>query len=592
MTDQTGGDQPQKTVAELLAQHGAQVEGGSRRRRRRAAEDDDEVGTSDSGTGGTGTHRRPGVSDTGSQAIIDRVNADNGTPPARPAAPPPAAPARPAARRRPAPDTPPPAPRAVPQESQQLPRPMAPKPVPPAQQPTRQVPPTTAMPSAPSMPPPPAGVGDSGHFARPMPQESGQYVRPPQEPGQFARPPQEPGQSAQLPVPPRGRPPRQQPTGAQQVPPPPPISQEETRAQVPPVRRRTTGGPQPSQQLPQPPQPSQQLPLPPKPPAAPGGALSARLDGLNGTPDSDIVDLPGPMAGGTFSAPIQPQAPAPGRPRRAPARRPQPKGEAHTEQFAAVPDEIEETPPPVTPPPPPSKGKKPSATPDISSPAGLANWRKRRQKEQMEDTEIGVMPAVPTDDPDGYPPEDDFAPDGFAPEGTGYHDPYDAGPPTSGYPPPMPFAPGDRAARTPVPDDLEEYEREFAEPGGYPDGPDFDRDDYGYEQGEGYEDEYDEDAPEPAAEPAVAASPGKQWLALAGQLAMGVVGGAAVWLGFNWLWVNLPAAALIAALLVVVALVWIVRKIRRAEDLQTTVLAVLVGLVVTVSPAALLLVGR
>jgi tellurite resistance protein TehA-like permease len=87
-------------------------------------------------------------------------------------------------------------------------------------------------------------------------------------------------------------------------------------------------------------------------------------------------------------------------------------------------------------------------------------------------------------------------------------------------------------------------------------------------------------------------SPGKQWLALAGQLAAGVVGGAAVWLGFNWLWVNIPAAALVAALLVVVALVWIVRKIRRAEDLQTTVLAVLVGLVVTVSPAALLLVGR
>lgn len=32
MTDQTGGDQPQKTVAELLAQHGAQAEGGRRRR--------------------------------------------------------------------------------------------------------------------------------------------------------------------------------------------------------------------------------------------------------------------------------------------------------------------------------------------------------------------------------------------------------------------------------------------------------------------------------------------------------------------------------------------------------------------------------
>ena len=122
MTDQTGGDQPQKTVAELLAQHGAQVDGGSRRRRRRAADDDDEVAAPPEAS--TGSHRRPGVSDTGSQAIIDRVNADNGMPPARAAAP----------RRRPEPQPPaPPVPpkppaRPVPQESQQLPRPVAPPP--------------------------------------------------------------------------------------------------------------------------------------------------------------------------------------------------------------------------------------------------------------------------------------------------------------------------------------------------------------------------------------------------------------------------------------------------------------------------------
>ena len=54
----------------------------------------------------------------------------------------------------------------------------------------------------------------------------------------------------------------------------------------------------------------------------------------------------------------------------------------------------------------------------------------------------------------------------------------------------------------------------------------------------------------------------------------------------------LPAAALAAAVVVIAVLVLIVRKIRRAEDLQTTVLAVLVGLVVTVSPAALLLLNR
>jgi hypothetical protein len=84
-------------------------------------------------------------------------------------------------------------------------------------------------------------------------------------------------------------------------------------------------------------------------------------------------------------------------------------------------------------------------------------------------------------------------------------------------------------------------------------------------------------------------SPAKEWALMAAQLAGGVIGGAGVWLVFNWLWGVLPAAALVVALGVIVGMVLIVRKIRRADDLQTTVLAVLVGLVVTVSPAALLL---
>jgi hypothetical protein len=79
---------------------------------------------------------------------------------------------------------------------------------------------------------------------------------------------------------------------------------------------------------------------------------------------------------------------------------------------------------------------------------------------------------------------------------------------------------------------------------------------------------------------------------MGGQLALGVIGGAAIWLGFNWLWGFMPQAALVVALAVIVGLVLIVRKIRRAEDLQTTFLAVLVGLVVTVSPAALLLLNK
>ncbi|SDN72650.1 hypothetical protein [Lentzea jiangxiensis] len=85
-------------------------------------------------------------------------------------------------------------------------------------------------------------------------------------------------------------------------------------------------------------------------------------------------------------------------------------------------------------------------------------------------------------------------------------------------------------------------------------------------------------------------SAGKEWLVMIGQLAVGVLGGAGLWLAFNYLWRSLPAAALVVALFVTVGLVLLVRKIRRADDLQTTVLAVLVGLIVTVSPAAMLLV--
>jgi len=88
------------------------------------------------------------------------------------------------------------------------------------------------------------------------------------------------------------------------------------------------------------------------------------------------------------------------------------------------------------------------------------------------------------------------------------------------------------------------------------------------------------------------ASPVREWMIMVGQLAVGVVAGGAVWLGFNWLWGALPQAALVLALLVIAGMVLIVRKIRRAEDLQTTVFAVLVGLLATVSPVVLLLVNK
>ena len=89
-----------------------------------------------------------------------------------------------------------------------------------------------------------------------------------------------------------------------------------------------------------------------------------------------------------------------------------------------------------------------------------------------------------------------------------------------------------------------------------------------------------------------AASPVREWVVMVTQIGVGVVGGAVLWLICEWLWQRIPVVALVVALAVITGLVWVVRHVRRAEDLQTTVIAVLVGLFVTVSPAALLLVGR
>ncbi|HJQ45427.1 MAG TPA: hypothetical protein VJ870_03740, partial [Amycolatopsis sp.] len=201
----------------------------------------------------------------------------------------------------------------------------------------------------------------------------------------------------------------------------------------------------------------------------------------------------------------------------------------HTEQFEAV----GEGPAPAE-----------SAAALDAPPAGLSRWRRQRQQVSAEDTEVGVTPVVR----EPHPEE--------ALEATGFHDP---------------FADDD--------EDVDEFgdfgEAEPERPGGY----------LGEHEPEHDDRHYDDEAQ-------AEASPAKQWLSMAGQLAAGVVGGAVVWLGFNWLWGQIPAVGLVAALLVIVGLVWIVRKIRRADDLQTMVLAVLVGLVVTVSPAALLLLSR
>jgi len=118
---------------------------------------------------------------------------------------------------------------------------------------------------------------------------------------------------------------------------------------------------------------------------------------------------------------------------------------------------------------------------------------------------------------------------------------------------------------------------------------DGDHDDLDDELDDDYDDEFDDDEDDDFDDDE---SPVKEWLVMAGQLAVGAVGGAGLWLGFQWLWRAMPLVSLGVALVVITALVWVVRRIRRSDDLQTTVVTVLVGLFVTVSPAALLLVSR
>ncbi|MDQ2708925.1 MAG: hypothetical protein M3Z25_15375 [Actinomycetota bacterium] len=84
----------------------------------------------------------------------------------------------------------------------------------------------------------------------------------------------------------------------------------------------------------------------------------------------------------------------------------------------------------------------------------------------------------------------------------------------------------------------------------------------------------------------------KGWVGLIVQWVIGVVVGALLWVGFYYLWFRYPVIAGAAAVVAIGGLVLLVRAIRRSDDLQTTMLAVLVGLVVTVTPVVLLLAVR
>ncbi|MFL6140816.1 MAG: hypothetical protein ACJ72N_02955 [Labedaea sp.] len=343
----------------------------------------------------------------------------------------------------------------------------------------------------------------------------------------------------------------------------------------------------------------------------------------------------------------RPAEPRPAEFRQAPPRQPEPRQAAPRQAppRAAAPP-VRPAPKPTAP-PPNRPGPPPHQSQQLPAPPREAPPPPTQQIPAI--THVEPTRPVPPRRPRPAPPQ---LPSGTFPpvepkpqQGSGYFAPVEANPQGSGYfpaaPPPkappaaprngvepefateqlpkippanrpgtgshqVPFPPTRTGfGPTPGPPPPGPERRNGVEPERYPDGfGDLDEDDGPLEDYPGYsdaddaddaehdfaEDDYAED--DYADEDLAGPSPGREWLIMAGQVAVSVIGGAAVWLGFNWLWGRFPQAALVAALAVIVGLVWMVRKIRRADDLQTTGLAVLVGLFVTVSPAALLLLSR
>ncbi|MCJ0891173.1 hypothetical protein [Rhodococcus sp. ARC_M5] len=78
----------------------------------------------------------------------------------------------------------------------------------------------------------------------------------------------------------------------------------------------------------------------------------------------------------------------------------------------------------------------------------------------------------------------------------------------------------------------------------------------------------------------------RQWLALIGQAVVSIVVGALLFKGFEQLWDVLPWVALVLAVLVIVGLVAVVRILRRTDDLISIVIAIAVGVFVTLGPLA------
>ncbi|MEV5651853.1 hypothetical protein AB0L57_26710 [Nocardia sp. NPDC052254] len=81
----------------------------------------------------------------------------------------------------------------------------------------------------------------------------------------------------------------------------------------------------------------------------------------------------------------------------------------------------------------------------------------------------------------------------------------------------------------------------------------------------------------------------KQWLVLGGQAVGAAVAGMLLFKGFEQIWDTMPFVALILAMVVILGLVALVRVLRRTDDILSTVIAVVVGIFVTLGPLAFLL---
>ncbi|MCP9622583.1 hypothetical protein NMK54_20760 [Nocardia otitidiscaviarum] len=81
----------------------------------------------------------------------------------------------------------------------------------------------------------------------------------------------------------------------------------------------------------------------------------------------------------------------------------------------------------------------------------------------------------------------------------------------------------------------------------------------------------------------------RQWLILGGQSTAAAVAGMLLFKGFERMWEMLPWVALALAMIVILGLVALVRVLRRTDDIFSTVIAVVVGVFVTLGPLAFLL---